>query len=147
MQRKQRPVATFLIAVLVACSFSSPHPQGWQPIQGSGGNGWAHGSGAEQQRFYFSRKPFVGTLHDLASQQAIDNVLKHRGSRLIASDPFGPCPAFAGVERFEYEHRILREGFAVQNGQAVLVTYIRPVNVPIDSSVTQAMKRTLCVAL
>lgn len=132
--------------LLAACSSASPAPQGWHPVPGSSA-GWTSGTGSSAQTYYYAKKSFGGTLQDLASQQAVNVVLRYRGAKLQSSDPFGPCPGLAAVASFKLgETKLLQQGFAVQSGQAVQVTYIRPAGQPVEPAVAAAMKRVLCSA-
>jgi len=88
---------------------------------------------------------FGGTLQDLASQVTIDALTRNPGAKLQGSNPFGPCPGAAGVATFRLANRrTLQAGFAVREGQAVRVTYIRPMGTPVDPNVLQAMQNVLC---
>jgi hypothetical protein len=109
--------------------------------------GWTTGTGAAQQEYDYQRKPFTGTLQDLASLQAVDVVLHRHGAKFTSSDTFAPCPGQAAVATFAYgKDRTLLQGFALQSGQAVLITYIRPKNTDIDPEVRTVLDSALCVA-
>jgi hypothetical protein len=134
------------IGLLAACGTASPAPSGWQPIAGTS-TGWTSGTGSSAETYRFAKRSFGGTLQDLASQEAINVVMRYVGAKLQSSDPFGPCPGMAAVASFRLgTSKLLAQGFAVQNGQAVQTTYIRPVGKPVDRAVAQAMQRTLCRA-
>ncbi len=132
------------LALLAACAAGSDAPKGWQPIPGASA-AWSSGSGSAAQKYFYSQKQFGGALQDLASQVTIEELLSHRGAKFRGGLPFGPCPGAAGVATFQLsDHTTLQEGFAVRNGQAVRVTYIRPTGAPVDPSVLQAMQTALC---
>lgn len=137
-------MAAAALAFLVACAAGSNAPKGWQPIPGASG-AWSKGSGSAAQRYFYSQKQFGGVLQDLASQVTIEELMSHHGAKYRGSLPFPPCPGAAGVATFQLNDRTtLQEGFAVRNGQAVRVTYIRPTGAPVDPSVLQAMQTALC---
>ena len=72
-------------------------------------------------------------------------LLKSRGARLRSSNPLAPCPGAAGLATFSLAgERVLQVGFAVADGQAVRVTYVRPAGVPADPNVAAAMQSALC---
>lgn len=132
-------------AALAGCS-GSHGPAGWQAVAGAS-EAWTNGAGASAQQYSYEKKPFSGTLQDLASQEAVNAVLRHRGAKFERSDTFGPCPGMAAIATFRIASaRTLQEGFAVQSGQAVLVTYARPSGATLDPAVSRAMERALCVA-
>jgi hypothetical protein len=93
------------------------------------------------------RKPYTGTLQDLASQLTVDIVLSHRGAKFVSSTTFRPCPGIAALAHFTLgASRALDEAFAVIPGnQAVLVTYTHPRNRSISPAVRAAMEKALCV--
>ena len=132
-------------AMLTACSNSaSPAPKGWEPVPGAGG-AWSNGSGSNAQQYVYQKNAFGGALPDLASQVTINVLLQHHGAKLQGSQPFGPCPAAAGLATFALPaHKTLQVGFAARDDQAVRVNYIRPAGALIDSNVTEAMQRVLC---
>jgi hypothetical protein len=106
---------------------------------------WSSGSGAAAQEYTFTRRPFDGTLQDLASTVTIDVLLHQRGARLGRSTPFGPCPGAAGVATFSVPgSRRLDEGFAVRDGAAIRTSYVRPAGAAEDPNVIDAMKNALC---
>jgi hypothetical protein len=131
--------------LLTACNSSaSPAPKGWDPIPGASG-AWSSGSGSNAQQYVYHKNPFGGALPDLASQVTIDVLLQHHGAKLKGSQPFGPCPAAAGLATFALPaDKTLQIGFAVRDDQAVRVNYIRPAGAPIDSNAAEAMQRVLC---
>ena len=133
-----------MMATLVGCAGGSPQPAGWQPVPGTP-NAWTTGLGSAAQRYSYEKKAFPGTLQDLASQQAINVVLRNRGAKLERSDVFAPCPGMAAIAYFQLgKDRKLDQGFAVQGDNAVIVTYIRPAAAPTDPNVSRAMERALC---
>ena len=130
--------------LLAACSSASPAPKGWTPVPG-GKNLWSTGSGAERQEYSYSSQTFPGQLSDLSSRVTIDVLLKSRGARLRSSNPLAPCPGAAGLATFSLAgERVLQVGFAVADGQAVRVTYVRPASAPADPNVAAAMQSALC---
>ncbi|HEY1882655.1 MAG TPA: hypothetical protein VGG51_06405 [Candidatus Cybelea sp.] len=130
--------------VLAACSSASPAPKGWTPVPGAR-NLWSTGSGAQRQEYAYSRQTFAGQLSDLSSRVTIDVLLKTRGARLRSSNPLAPCPGAAGLATFTLPgERVLQEGFAVHDGQAVRAAYTRPASVPADPNVAAAMQSALC---
>jgi len=132
------------IALLNACSGGSPAPKNWHAVAGTSG-AWALGSGSRAQGYRYGVASFGGTLQDLASQVTIDALTRNPGAKLQGSNPFGPCPGAAGVATFRLANRrTLQAGFAVREGQAVRVTYIRPMGTPVDPNVLQAMQNVLC---
>jgi hypothetical protein len=75
----------------------------------------------------------------------IDVLLKSRGARLRSSNPLAPCPGAAGLATFTLPGgRVLQEGFAVHDGQAVRAAYTRPASAPADPNVAAAMQSALC---
>ena len=134
-------MAVILVAMagwLPACASQTPAPAGWQPQPGSGG--WMRGA----QRYSYAKKPFQGALQDLASQEAVNVVLRRRGVKFRSSDPFPACPGRAAVATFDAPGQILQEAFSVQSGEAVVITYVRPLGSPTDPDAAAAMERTLC---
>ena len=132
------------VAALAACSGrGSLAPDGWQPVGGAP-DAWTKGAGPAQQRYTYVKRPFAGTLQDLASREAVDVVLQHRGAKFRSSDVFAACPGQAAVAVFTEGTRTLKEGFATQNGMAAMVTYERPSSAPDDSAVERAMQAALC---
>jgi hypothetical protein len=131
---------------LGACA-GSPGPSGWQAVPGSP-DAWTTGSGASQQRFTYEKKAFSGTLQDLTSQQTIDVLLHHRGSKFQRSDVFPACPGIAAIAFFSLGNgRTLEEGYAVEDGHAVLVGYDRPSAASPDAAAVTARERALCVKM
>ncbi|MGA8575629.1 MAG: hypothetical protein WB609_08115 [Candidatus Cybelea sp.] len=107
---------------------------------------WSSGTGTTAQEYSFTRRPFDGTLQDLASTVTIDVLLHHRGARLGGSNPFKPCPGAAGIATFSVPgERRLDEGFAVRDGVAIRTSYVRPAGVAEDPNVIDAMRNALCV--
>ena len=123
----------------------SPVPAGWQPVPGQAGT-WATGSGASRQTYAYSKTPYDGTLQDLASREAVNVVLRHRGAKFDRSDVYPPCPGMGAIATFSDGASTLQEGFAVQGDSAVRVLYVRPAQTPDDPAATAAMQRALCVA-
>jgi len=108
---------------------------------------WTTGKGVSMQEYDYASKPYTGSLQDLASLEAVDVVLHRHGAKFTGSDVFAPCPGQAAVATFAYgKDRMLLQAFAVQRGQAVLITYIRPKNIDIDPEVHTALDSALCVA-
>jgi hypothetical protein len=134
------------IALLNACSGGgSAAPKDWHPVAGTTG-AWTSGSGSQTQEYRYGAATFGGTLQDLASQVTIDALTGNRGAKLQSSNPFGPCPGAAGVATFRLaDRKTLEAGFAVRNGQAVRVRYVRPAGAPADRNALQAMQYVLCV--
>lgn len=129
--------------VLSACGSggTATAPRGWQPVAGASA-AWASGA----QKYSYARRPFSGTLQDLASAVTIDVLLHDRGARLKGSLPFAPCPGAAGVATFTLPGgEVLQEGFAASNGASIRTTYQRPAGVPADPNVTAAMQSALCI--
>ena len=139
-------LALLALGPLAARSSPSHKPAGWQPLAGAA-TGWTSGAGANAQVYLYATRSFGGTLQDLASQEAVNVLLRYRGAKFHGSDPFGPCPGEAGVATFSLQgSRILERGFAVQNGKAIETSYLRPVSAQPDLAVLHAMKAALCVA-
>jgi hypothetical protein len=131
------------LALAAACARLSPTPKGWQPITGASGM-WSSGNGRNAQEYFYSTHEFAGTLSDLASRAAIDGVIRYHG-KLRGTRPFEACPGVAAVVSFQLRTRQLLEiGFAVRNGQAVRVSYLRPATAARDPNVTEAMRNALC---
>jgi len=107
---------------------------------------WTTGSGSALQEYRYSKSQFAGTLSDLASQVTISALMQQHGAKFQGSVPFAACPGAAGVATFllPRQHETLQEGFSVQSGRAVRVSYLRPIATPIDSNATQAMQNALC---
>jgi hypothetical protein len=53
----------------------------------------------------------------------------------------------AAVATFAEGARTLQEGFAVQNGYAIVTLYDRPAAAPDDPAVSAAMEHTLCTTI
>jgi hypothetical protein len=93
-----------------------------------------------------TKRAFSGTLQDLASQEAVNVVLREHGAKFLKSNVFTPCPGMAAIAYFTLgPSQLLEEGFAVQGDQAVLARYTRPVGAAPDPAVSTAMERALCV--
>jgi hypothetical protein len=132
-----------LAAILPAACSASAAPKGWTPVAGSS-TAWSRGNGGRLEAYSYGRRPFSGTLSDLASRVAIDIVLRN-GRAKLRSDPFAPCPGEAGLATvLQRGGKPLEEGFAVRDGVAVRTTYIRPAGAPPDPNVTAAMQAVLC---
>lgn len=139
-------LALLALGPLTACGSPSLKPAGWQPIPGAK-SGWTTGTGADTQIYLYASRSFGGTLQDLASQEAVNVLLRYRGAKFRGSEPFAPCPGAAGVATFRLEgSRVLQRGFAVQNAKAIETTYLRPAAAPVDAAATEAMKAALCAA-
>ncbi|MGA9944920.1 MAG: hypothetical protein WBE79_00125 [Candidatus Cybelea sp.] len=139
-------VALILASLMLpaGCAGSSDGPKGWKPVPGASG-AWTTGSGETAQQYSYVKTPFGGGLQDLASQVTIDNLMRHRGARFHGSVPFPACPGAAGVASFSLpDQTTVQEGFAVHDGQAVRVRYVRPTGAKADPSATQAMESVLC---
>ncbi|HEX3671768.1 MAG TPA: hypothetical protein VHT92_08725 [Candidatus Cybelea sp.] len=131
---------------LAACGRegSALAPKGWQAVPGASDE-WSNGSNATLQSYGVVRRPFSGSLQDLASAATIDVLLHHHGSRLRGSSPFAPCPGAAGVATFALPGaHVLQEGFALRDGSSIRTTYVRPAAGAADPSVTDAMQSALC---
>lgn len=137
--------AIVFIALLTGCSSTGPtSPVGWQPAPSATGI-WTTGSGAAARRYTYEKRAYDGTLQALASQQAIDVVLRNHGAKFVKSDVFAPCPGLAAIATFTLgKTRTLEDGFSVINGQAALVTYEHANDAPADKGVTDAMTAALC---
>ncbi len=134
-----------LCAAAACASTGSLAPANWQPVGGTA-NAWTKGTGAAQQAYRYERKPFGGTLSDLASRATIDALTAHRGARLQRSTPLTACPGAAGVATFALPGRqLLEEAFSVRDGHAVIVRYIRPAGTPADAAAVAVMTNALCV--
>jgi hypothetical protein len=122
-------------------------PAGWQPMPGASAS-WTNGSGAARQLYSYEKRFYNGSLRDLASREVVDTLLHYRGARYVRSVPFAPCPGLAAVQTFALsDGATLQRGFAAQpNGQAVIVSYVRPGRKPVDPSVARAMESALCRA-
>jgi hypothetical protein len=144
--RFDRLAGAAVAIALAACSGGQPAPAGWQPVPGASAS-WRTGAGASAQRYSYARSAYTGSLHALASQEAVDVVQHYPEAKLVGSDPFLPCPGLAAVETFTLgKHRTLQRALAVQpTGHAVVITYVRPKSTPVDPSVSRALKRALCV--
>ena len=137
-------IALAAAALLAGCSAASPAPRGWQAVPGTSG-AWTTGSGSTHQEYYYTKTAFGGGLQDLASRITIDALMRNRGARLQGSLPFGPCPGAAGVATFRlYAGATMQVGFAVRNGQAIQIRYLRPTGTGVDPAAAAAMQTTLC---
>jgi hypothetical protein len=133
-----------MLVAVAGCSASSPGPKGWQPKPGASA-AWVTGAGANEQEYSYGKRQFSGGLQDLASRVTIDALMRNRGARFQHSAPFGPCPGAAGVATFLLPGaRTLQEAFAVHDGQAIQITYARPIQLPADSAAISAMQNALC---
>ncbi len=139
------PIALAAALVLVeACSSPPLGPKGWQSDP-SVPNSWSTGSGSARQEYTYQSTGFDGTRQDLASRVTIDALIRDRGAKLQSSVPFAPCPGLAAVATFRRGGgTTLQVGFAVRDGHAVRVRYVRPDGAPFDPAVTDAMQRALC---
>jgi hypothetical protein len=127
------------------CAGSSDGPKGWKPVPGASAAWTTGSSGQSTQEYSYVKARFGGGLQDLASQVTIDNLMHHRGARFLGSVPFAACPGAAGVASFSLPNQTtVQEGFAVHDGQAVRVRYVRPSGAKADPSATQAMQGVLC---
>ncbi len=133
------------LELLAGCATPSLAPAGWQPLAGAQ-TAWTSGGGSRAQSYVYLKRRFEGSLNDLASQEAVNVVLRHTGARFVASAPFKPCPGQAAVATFRVGATLLAQGFAVENGDAVEVTYVRPNHAAFDPVVRTAMIHALCVA-
>jgi hypothetical protein len=131
------------VVSLYACGGGSPAPKDWRPVVGQR-NAWTNASGS--QRYRYETATFGGTLSDLASQVTIDALMRNRGAKLQGSNkPFPACPGAAGVATFRLGGgRLLAEGFAVRDNQAVRTYYLRPNGTRADPAVLDAMQSVLC---
>jgi len=144
--RRHPAGAIAALALLAACSSGPSAPAGWQPVAGATTT-WSNGSGATLQTYTYAKKSFNGTLQELASQQAVDVVLRRRGAKFTQSTTFAPCPGMAAIASFTLgTDRLLEQGFAVQSDRAVLVTYVRPKSATFDPAVSKAMESALCAS-
>ncbi|MGC1379995.1 MAG: hypothetical protein WA814_03085 [Candidatus Baltobacteraceae bacterium] len=144
MRIAAKALALAACASIAACAGSSAAPKGWQPMPGASTT-WTNGTGPNAQTYAYSRVSFAGSLQDLASQVAIDVVLHERGTRLQHSQPFAACPGIAGLATFKAPGgKTLAEGFAVRDGEAVRVRYVRRSSDPSEASAEQAMQAALC---
>lgn len=140
-----RSVALFsraaAVVLLAACSQTvATSPAGWQPKPGASGQ-WTSGP----QEYGLVQRPYQGTLQDYASTAAVNAVMQYHGAKFQGSDIFQPCPGRAAVATFALPGgKVLQEAFAVQNGQSVVVTYVRPNGTPADPAVATAMNNALC---
>jgi hypothetical protein len=132
-------------ALLVAACSSAPlGPKGWQSDPALP-NAWATGTGAAREEYSYASTEFDGTRQDLASRVTIDALVRDRGAKLQSSVPFAPCPGLAAVATFRRGGgTTLQIGFAVRDGHAIRVRYVRPAGSPVDPAVTEAMQSALC---
>lgn len=139
------PIALAAAALLIeACSSAPAGPKGWQSDP-SVPNGWSTGSGAAREEYTYQSTAFDGTRQDLASRVTIDALIRDRGAKLQSSVPFAPCPGLAAVATFRRGGgTTLQVGFAVRDGHAIRVRYVRPSGAPADPAVTEAMQSALC---
>jgi len=132
------------LVVLAACAPASRAPKGWQPMPGAS-SAWSSGNGSNEQIYVYATRQFGGSLQDLASQLTIDVLMHRPGVKFRGSVPFAPCPGRAGIATFALRDRTtMQEAFAVDNGQAIQITYLRPTGSPVDPKVTAAMQDALC---
>jgi len=139
-------LAAIPLVLLAACGGgeSSAAPKDWKPMPGAS-DAWSNGSGSGIQEYHYARKPFSGTLSDLASTVTIDALLRHRGAKSSGNVPFAACPGLAGVATFALsDGGILQEGFTVRNGISLRISYSRPAGSPVDPNAAAAMQRALC---
>jgi hypothetical protein len=136
-------LAAAVVSLYACAGGGSTAPKDWRPVAGQR-NAWTNASGSQQYRY--DTASFGGTLSDLASQVTIDALMKNRGAKLQGSNkPFPACPGAAGVATFRLGGRkLLAEGFAVHDNQAVRTYYLRPVGAEADPGVLDAMQSVLC---
>ena len=103
------------------------------------------GSGATQQRYTISGTAFTGSLSDLASRVAINQLLRHTGTRFIRSLPLPDCPGEAGLAYFRGPKLLTEAAFGVENGRALTAVYERPIRAPRAPEVDAARRALLCV--
>ena len=140
---KKIALAACAIAFIAGCAAPSNGPKGWRPIAGAS-NAWVLGSGGAMQEYRYDATTFGGGLQDLASQVAVDGLTRYHGAR-FTSRPFAPCPGSAGIATFTLRNRMtLQVAFAVRDGRAIRIRYLRPAGAPVDPDVLDAMQRTLC---
>lgn len=138
-------LAALPLVLLTSCggSAAGSGPKGWKPIPGASA-AWANGTSPPQEYRYL-RKPFEGSLQDLASVVTIDALLRHRGAKSKGTEPFAACPGFAAVATFTLpDDSTLQEGFTVRNGLSTRVTYTRPAGSAVDADAATAMQAALC---
>jgi hypothetical protein len=144
---KIRIIAAFVSAGLVAaCSGGTPSPAGWQPVPGASPDSqWSTGSGASVKTYTYEKRPFAGTLQELASTQATSLVAAAKGTHFNGSDTFASCPGQAAIANFTTGNdRQMVQGVGVRNGTAVVVSYVRPTNAVMSPEVAKAMEAALC---
>ena len=132
------------------CSARAPvYPPGYTQQRSAAGSFWVRtlpGGGRETYRV--QKRPFTGTLKDLASSETIDTVLRHKGARYVSSDPFPACPGEAGILTFHIRSakgsEIREEAFTVFNQQSIAVTATRPATQPLERAVRSAMGKNVC---
>ena len=140
--RKNRFVAVPLaLAALTACATQAVSgPKGWQPKPGASAQ-WTNGA----QAYSLEQHPYQGSLQDYASTIAINTALHNRGAKWQGSDIFQPCPGRAAIATFALPSGdTMLVAFAVQNGQSITVTYVRPKGSASDPAVADAMNQALC---
>jgi hypothetical protein len=146
MSAYRSAAAGFALAWLCACAPTGPpSPQGWTKI---GSDLWAETSAGANETYRYSSAPTQGSLSDLASAQAVDTVERYPGSRLIRSVPFVACPGEAGLATYSLRRaRLLEVAFSVDEAQAVVVQYERPVAVADAPAAIRAIRQAVCFAL
>lgn len=139
--------ALLAVAALAACASGggSPFPAGWQKQSGATAT-WVSGTGADRQTYAYSKEAFSGTLQDLAQREIVNAALRKPSVKFVKSDVFQPCPGVAAVATFAGSGQTLQDAFAVENGSAVVVRYVRPTAARADPAALAAMQRVLCVA-
>ena len=139
-------LAAVAVVLLSGCAGgrSPAAPRDWKPLPGAS-DAWTNGSGPSEQEYSYVRKPFEGSLQDLASVVTIDALLRHRGAKSNGTAPLAACPGLAAVATFTLpDDSILQEGFTVRNGASVRVTYARPAGARVDFNAAAAMQEALC---
>jgi hypothetical protein len=136
-------LAACALTFVAGCATPSNGPNGWRPIAGAN-NAWVLGTDGAMQEYRYDATSFGGGLQDLASQVAVDGLTRYHGAH-FTSRPFAPCPGSAGVATFALRNRMtLQEAFAVHDGRAIRIRYLRPAGAPVDRNAFDAMQRTLC---
>ncbi len=105
-------------------------------------------SGAGAERYSYAQQPSQSSLSDLASEQAVDTVQGHPGSKLVRSIPFPSCPGEAGLAQYRLPHgAVLEVAFSVNNGKATVAQYERPASVGESAAAMSALRQAVCFAL
>jgi hypothetical protein len=88
------------------------------------------------------------TLKDLANQVTINEILQHKGSKLIKAELYPPCPGFGGLQIFHIRsgktNQTVEIAFSALSGHVVTARYARPAGSRPSKEAEGEMKTAVC---